>query len=267
MLSYQHIYHAGCIADVHKHSILSVILGSLPLKNPDSFDYFETHAGRGLYDLTAPEAQKTGEYKLGIEKIIKNGVFPKSHIYLQNIEKCHADHGTSTYPGSPMIANYLLRRKDQIHLMELHPQEIKFLKKNLHQPNIKIHFQDGYNGVLNLPSPPDTSRALILIDPSYEIKQEYTTAVDFVKKMHHKWPEALIILWYPMLKMHYHDQIQNTLPDFIKNENLYINELQFADEKTTKGMYGSGLAIINCPHEFFPKIEECKNLLSQSFQN
>ena len=55
MLSYQHAYHAGNPADVHKHALLAAMLDYLTAKDKP-LTYIETHAGRGLYDLAAPEA-------------------------------------------------------------------------------------------------------------------------------------------------------------------------------------------------------------------
>ena len=59
MLSYQHAYHAGNLADVHKHGALAALLAYLTAKDKP-LSYFETHAGRGLYDLSGAEACKTG---------------------------------------------------------------------------------------------------------------------------------------------------------------------------------------------------------------
>ena len=67
MLSYQHIYHAGNLADVQKHAILAWILAYLKRKDKP-ISYIETHSGRAVYDLTAAEAIKTGEAALGIQR-------------------------------------------------------------------------------------------------------------------------------------------------------------------------------------------------------
>ena len=50
MLSYQHAYHAGNLADLHKHALLAVSLDYLTRKDKQ-LSYIETHAGRGLYRL------------------------------------------------------------------------------------------------------------------------------------------------------------------------------------------------------------------------
>lgn len=258
MLSYQHIYHAGCIADVHKHSILSLIFSHLVLKDKP-ISYIETHAGRGLYDLTSPEAQKTGEAALGIEKVLENNVFPPSHPYIKAITSIHSHYNQNIYPGSPALAQYFLRPTDSIHLMELHPQEIVYLRKNITKPNCHIHFQSGYQGALAL-CPPTPRRGFLFIDPSFEVKQEYQIVVDFIKKIHRKWPVALIGVWYPILQSNYHKNMISQLLD-LQLKNTLINECQFEDPNTSKGMYGSGILLINCPFGLDDSIADCKKRL------
>lgn len=157
MLSYQHIYHAGCLADVHKHSILSVLLSHF-IEKDNAITYMETHSGRGLYDLNSPEAQKTGEAKQGIEVVLRTNIFPDSHPYMKAITYIRKRYGQEIYPGSPALAKYLLRPKDQIQLMELHPQEIVYLRENVAGPNVHIHHRDGYQGALALSPPHPTTR-------------------------------------------------------------------------------------------------------------
>lgn len=258
MLSYQHIYHAGCLADVHKHSILCVLLLHF-LKKDNAITYMETHSGRGIYDLNSPEAKKTGEAEEGIEAVLKAKVFPESHPYMKAIAYIRERFGNRMYPGSPAMARYLLRPMDQIQLMELHPQEIAHLKKNIIGPNVHIHFRDGYEGALAL-SPPTPRRGIIFIDPSYEIKKEYQSMVTFIEKLHRKWPEATIALWYPMLKAGLHEEMRERLQKF-DFKKVLLNEIQFSDPLNAKGLYGSGLLIMNCPYGVEDEIEECRTVM------
>ncbi len=258
MLSYQHIYHAGCLADVHKHSILSVLL-SYFIEKDNAITYMETHSGRGLYNLNSPEAQKTKEAKEGIEVVLRETIFPESHPYIKTIAYIKKRYGQEIYPGSPALAKYLLRPKDQIHLIELHPQEIAHLRKNITGPNVHIHYQDGYPGALKL-SPPTPRRGIIFIDPSYEIKKEYPNMVAFIEKLQSKWPEAMIALWYPMLKANHHEEMRDRILKF-SFKNTLLNEIQFSNPATSKGLYGSGLLLINCPQEAKDKINKYEALL------
>ena len=82
MLSYQHIYHAGNLADVQKHALLAWMLEYLTQKDKP-LSYIETHAGRGLYDLGSDEALKTGEAQAGID--LAEGWFPADHPYILSL--------------------------------------------------------------------------------------------------------------------------------------------------------------------------------------
>ena len=62
MLSYQHIYHAGGPADVHKHSALCILLEHFVIK-AKPFSILDIYAGNGRYELTGEHAQKTKEHE------------------------------------------------------------------------------------------------------------------------------------------------------------------------------------------------------------
>ncbi len=240
MLSYQHAYHAGCRADMHKHAALCVLLSCL-IQKDKPLTYMETHAGRGLYDLCSAEAEKTGEAKAGI--LTLESTIPADHPYARMLQTHHTAYGATSYPGSPFIAKQVLRAFDVMHLMELHPQEYKALKQAMRGSH--IHKRDGYEGVLSL-SPPHPRRGVVLIDPSYEVKSEYQKAADFIIMLHRKWPEAVIMLWYPLLPTANHRDMLGTLlkADLPK---CWHQEITWAPQ-TPKAMQGSGLIIINTPH-------------------
>lgn len=251
MLSYQHMYHAGNKADMHKHRALAVMLELLAAKNKP-LTYMETHAGRGLYDLTAPEAQKTGEAAEGILKSKISELAAASSPYYSTIERIRKKYGATFYPGSPLFAKHLLRPTDTIQLMELHPQEHSELRRNLHSPNVHIHKRDGYEGVLAI-SPPQPRRGMVMIDPSYEVKTEYDTAAEFIRKLHRKWAEATILLWYPILKENYHQAMTEQLTEKTY-PNFWQHEVRF-ETIHNKGMLGSGLVCINLPYGADKKLQ------------
>ena len=128
MLSYQHAYHAGNMADVHKHAILSFVLDYL-VQKPKPLSYMESHAGRGLYDLSGAEALKTGEAVAGIARVQDR--FPPDHPYMRALGAIRDTAGADAYPGSPLIARTLLRGEDTITLGEMHPQEVAALRHGL----------------------------------------------------------------------------------------------------------------------------------------
>lgn len=246
MLSYQHIYHAGNQADVHKHRILVEILLNLT-RTDAAITYFETHAGRGIYDLSSFEAQKTGEYVEGIKRILAKEA-SNNDSYLELIKQVKENYGPSFYPGSPLIAQMILRDYDDIFLMELHPGEFKHLFKLANNTSkTTIYKRDGYKGVLSL-SPPKHKKGIILIDPSYELKSEYGKIVEFIKILKAEWSESVIMIWYPILPENYHTQMVKDIKALNLN-NLLISEILF-EPQPKKGMLGSGVIIINAPAEF-----------------
>ncbi|MCW8836374.1 MAG: 23S rRNA (adenine(2030)-N(6))-methyltransferase RlmJ [Rhodospirillales bacterium] len=247
MLSYQHAYHAGNAADVHKHTILAQLLARLTEK-AKPLTYMETHAGRGIYDLSNTEAEKTGEARNGIVRLLERNGLADGHPYLRAIEITRRGFGPTSYPGSPMIARTLLRPDDQIHLMELHPQEHAALKRVLRAPNVHIHRRDGYEGVLAI-APPTPRRGMVLIDPSYEIKDEYEDVAAFLPRLHRKWAEAVIMLWYPILPACRHETMAATI-ERAGLKGFLRHEIRFAETTSERGIQGSGLIFANLPHGF-----------------
>ena len=201
MLSYQHAYHAGGPADLHKHAALAELLARLTAK-PRGIAYVETHAGRGLYDLAAPEALKTGEAARGIGRVAPDPATP----FGRALAAARAAHGPDAYPGSPLIARTLLRPQDRLTLMELHPAEHRALRAALAGPGVAIHRRDGFEGALAL-APFTPRRGLVLLDPSYEVKTDYAAAAGFVRRLLAKWPETAVLVWYPVLPAGRHREL------------------------------------------------------------
>ena len=200
--------------------------------------YIETHAGRGVYDLKSVEAVKTGEAKLGIERALKNKEIPDDHPYVQLVAATKARYGASWYPGSPSIARQLLREQDMLHLFELHPQEHAALRALIRAKNIRINHKDGYSGAMAF-AKSGAGRALVLIDPSYEVKSEYDQAAEFIIKLHAKWPKASILLWYPILEAGLHEGMIAQL-SAAGISNPFHDEVLFAEGSGLR-MKGSGL--------------------------
>jgi 23S rRNA (adenine2030-N6)-methyltransferase len=242
MLSYQHLYHAGNLADVHKHAVLAWVLDYLTRKDKP-LSYIETHAGRGVYDLGATEAVKTGEAAAGIA--LAEGLFPKDHPYRQRLEETRAGYGPRAYPGSPLIAALGLRETDTLHLAELHPQECAHLRTVAKEWGAHVHQQDGFELALAL-TPPTPRRGLMLIDPSYEVKADYDAIPRHMAAIHRKWNVGLIILWYPILTGGAHGPmlkaLETAFPDGLRHE------LRFPPAREGHRMEGSGLFIVNPPY-------------------
>lgn len=242
MLSYQHAYHAGNLADVQKHALLAWALDYLTQKDKP-LSYIETHAGRGLYDLTAPESAKTGEAEGGIARA--ETWLPESHPYRRRLAEVRAAHGPSFYPGSPLVAALSLRPGDVMHLCELHPQEFRALEGNLSPYGAHIRQIDGLEAALTL-TPPTPRRGLMLIDPSYEVKADYEAIPKLIAKVAKRWNVGIIALWYPILLDIPHVPMLAALTrDF--PEGL-VSEVRFPPMREGHRMAGSGMFVVNPPY-------------------
>ncbi len=254
MLSYQHIYHAGNLADVHKHAFLAAMLSYLTQKNKP-LSYLETHAGRGVYALDAAEARRTGEAAVGIGRA--EALFPADHPYLRVLADVRARYGAAAYPGSPLVAALSLRPGDRMQLADLHPQEFAALKATMAPYGADCRQEDGMNFALAR-TPPDPRRGLMLIDPSYEVKADYTALPPLIGKIHAKWNVGVIVLWYPILASRAH------LPMLAELEAMALpkalrHELRFPPVRNGHGMMGSGLFAVNAP---YGSDEETKKIAS-----
>ncbi len=235
MLSYQHAYHAGNLADVHKHALLAWMLDYLTRKDKP-LSYIETHAGRAIYDLSDEAAQKTGEAAKGIARV--SHWFGDDHPFGRVLASTHG------YPGSPAIAAHLLRAGDRIDLAELHPQENTALQQAMAGSGARCHQRDGFD-LAHALIPPTPRRGLLLIDPSYEIKEDYQTIPVHVAKWHRAWNVGIIAVWYPVLSSNAHQAMADRLtaahPDALRHE------VRFAPARPGHGMVGSGIFVLNPP--------------------
>ena len=258
MLSYRHAFHAGNFADVLKHSVLTLVLEYMTRKDK-GFYYIDSHSGAGMYQLSDEYAQKTGEYKDGIAKLIDNTDLPEAlqpYIELiKNINQGEHDEELSLYPGSPGIARQFTRRQDSAHLFELHPSDIEHLQAYSQRWN-KSHVKqsDGYQGVLGL-VPPPSRRGVVLIDPPYELKEDYLKAVRTIVNAYKKFATGTYILWYPVVKRELVEQMQVA---FIKSDVRNILQVEYCQKADTLeyGMTGTGLFIVNPPWQLADQLEE-----------
>lgn len=241
MLSYQHAYHAGNLADVHKHALLATALAHMTAKDKP-LSYFETHAGRGLYHLNSPEALKTGEAAQGIARTAH--WFAPDHPYARARADVTALHGPTAYPGSPLIAAALLRPFDSMTLAELHPAENAALRAAMPKRYTQILQEDGFAMALSR-TPPEPRRGLLLIDPSYEVKTDYDRIPDLIAKLHRKWNVGVILLWYPVLANHAHSAMAQTLR--MSFSDALSHEVRFPPARPGHGMIGSGMFVLNPP--------------------
>jgi len=195
-MNYRHAYHAGNFADVLKHASLVAVLLHLR-KKETPFAVIDCHGGRGLYDLSAQEATKTGEAAAGIGRLLQRDSVP-------GVLKPYLDlvrgFGPSTYPGSPLIAAKLLRHKDRLVAIEKHPEEYAALAHVLGKERRVRLIQGDYAKELLKLVPPPERRGVILIDPPYEVEDEFAQATRLLIAAHRRFANGIFLFWYPAKK-------------------------------------------------------------------
>jgi len=246
MLSYRHGFHAGNFADVLKHLVLIDSLHYLAKKDKP-FCYFDTHAGAGDYALDDAFAQKNREFNKGIGRLWSRSDLPDAVLaYVNNVKAFNANAKLNRYPGSPLIAQHLLRQNDRLCLFELHPTEIKSLNQTTFKDKrVRRFHADGLTASLPLLPPPER-RALVLVDPAYELKNDYRLVVDALVKMHQRFATGTFLLWYPVVERRRIDELERALKKCgIRNIQLF--ELGIAADQPEQGMTACGMIAINAP--------------------
>jgi 23S rRNA (adenine2030-N6)-methyltransferase len=200
-MNYRHAYHAGNFADVVKHAVLARIVEYLKQKEK-AFRVIDTHAGVGLYDLASEEAEKTGEWRGGISRLMDAKLAPEiANLLKPFLDAVHAMNPTGTllfYPGSPLIARHLLRKQDRLSAIELHPADVAILKERFAGDfQTRVIELDGWLA-LGAHLPPKEKRGLVLVDPPFEKEGEFDRLIDGLAKAHRRWPGGIYALWYPV---------------------------------------------------------------------
>ncbi len=269
MLSYRHAYHAGNHADVLKHFTLYTILNYYNQKDKPYW-YIDTHAGAGLYDLHSSEANKVGEYQQGIARLWavygqpenQDAAAPRQPENPQPSEaltafaqfaQTLAAHETMTqlYAGSPLWAAQLLRPTDKLRLFELHPADFALLQHNLHALRLGKRAiakqEDGFAGLISL-LPPATRRAVVLIDPPYERKQDYAQVVHTLRDALKRFEQGCYMVWYPCLSREESHTLPEKLAKLLPDNHLRAELHVHAPRADGFGMHGSGMFILNPPY-------------------
>ncbi len=285
MFSYRHAFHAGNHADVLKHTTLIATLRHLMLKEP-AITLVDTHAGAGLYRLDGDYAEKGGEAADGIVKLMA-ALRPASgepaastgmlDDYLDLIAGFNPDGALRVYPGSPFVMQSLMRTesRDRLKLFELHPTDSRTLNANVAQleagRQIAVAVQDGFEGLKPLLPPPPSAtgskRALVLIDPSYEIKSDYAKVSACIQECIKRFPTGCYLVWYPIIpRAEAHDLPRRlkTLCNQAKRPWLHAtlnigHKTLGPDER--QGLTASGMFVVNPPHTLKAELQATLPLL------
>ncbi|MBB6083647.1 23S rRNA (adenine(2030)-N(6))-methyltransferase RlmJ [Castellaniella defragrans] len=250
MFSYRHAFHAGNHADVLKHAILVQILDYFNRKDAPYW-VIDTHAGAGLYALDGEWAGQSGEVVDGLDRLLGAPRPPELVArYLRAVQDFNPDGVASRYPGSPALALHALRPHDKLRLFELHPTEIEVLESTLRQLDtsrrqVSIAREDGFGGLKRL-LPPPTRRGIVLIDPSYEDKQDYRHTLQAVRDGLERFASGCFAVWYPLVQRvqaHEMARVLERLPVEWLHATLTVRK----PSADGLGLHGSGMFVINPP--------------------
>ena len=263
MFAYRHAFHAGNHADVLKHLVLSQVLRYMAEKDKP-FTLVDTHAGAGGYSLEGDYAHQGDEFATGIGALwARKDLPPAVADYVALVRAFNPGAKKLTqYPGSPGIANALLRADDRLRLYELHPTDHKILEAYLRErPQTQVFHSDGFAS-LKSELPPPSRRGVLLIDPSYEIKLDYARVVGALREALTRFPQCVVVIWYPQLQMLESAQLPQRLRNAAeaaaapaKKGWLHVRlSVAKADERGF-GLVGSGLFIANPPHTLHDELQ------------
>lgn len=248
MLSYRHAYHAGNHADVLKHVILIDVLRYLSRKNK-GWSYIDTHAGAGCYALDSERAGKTAEYLAGVGRLWEREDVPEAiGQWRDAVRQFNPQGSLRFYPGSPALAMTRVREQDRMRLFELHPADFEALEQTFagEGGRVRVSRSDGMAALRGL-LPPPTRRALVLIDPSYEVKQDYNEVVRTLADAQRRFANGTYMVWYPMLTRPEARRLPEQLRELGEGNWLDARLMVREPPREGHGMFGSGVFIINPP--------------------
>lgn len=265
-MNYQHVYHAGNFADVLKHIILIQILKSLQSYRKPIF-VLDTHAGRGRYNLKSLEAKRSGEYLLGIKRLLDLPVdmLPKSLVdYISVVQDENATDDLVFYPGSPKIIQDFLRPQDRAAFCECNDTEFFKLHALCHQnKNVKLVCGDGYEALMSF-LPPKEKQGLVLIDPPFEQRDEILLLEKHIIKSLKRWPNGIFMLWYPVKEPEQFNTHYQNLKNSGINCTLFELEMPEYYAPQLTGLRKTAVIVFNPPQELLDvklEIDDLSNIL------
>lgn len=257
MLSYRHAFHAGNHADVLKHFVEVQLLQYLAQKDKP-FWYIDTHAGAGCYELDRGYATQNAEYESGIARLWDRDDLPAALAdYVALVKGINPDGQMKLYPGSPLVAQQLLRGQDRMRLFELHPTDSEILQENFSGQGSQVLMQqaDGF-GALKALLPPPPRRALVLIDPPYEDKQDYRRVVSALGEGLRRFANGVYAVWYPQLQRAEARELPEQLKQLPVKGWLHVALSVQGPSGDGFGMHGSGMFVLNPPWTLHGVLQE-----------
>ncbi len=265
MFSYRHAFHAGNHADVLKHTVLIATLQHLTTKEA-ALTVLDTHAGAGLYRLDGDYARTSAEADAGVLRLAAQAdagtLAPLLQDYLEVVRSFNPGANIRVYPGSPFILQKLLRPDDRLKLFELHPTDLRALAGNVAQlqagRQVAVLQEDGFAGLRRF-LPPPSRRALVLCDPSYEIKNDYARVPEMLQDALKRFATGTYAVWYPIIpRPEAHD-----LPRRLKAQALRAGRSWLHATLTVRagggprpGLCASGMFLVNPPHTLYGGLQQ-----------
>ena len=266
MLAYRHAFHAGNHADVLKHIVLAEVLRYMAEKDKP-YTLVDTHAGAGGYAIEGRYAQKKGEYSTGIARLWdEKSLPPVIERYMALVKAFNPDGQLRQYPGSPGIANLLMRETDRLRAYELHPTDHRILASYLEsRPQTQVADTDGF-AALRAELPPPSKRGAVLIDPPYEIKTDYAKVLTALREGLERFADGVFMVWYPQLQRLESAQLPQRMKAAAdasaKKGWLHVRlTVQQQTDDRGFGMLGSGMFIANPPFTLHDELQEALPLL------
>jgi 23S rRNA (adenine2030-N6)-methyltransferase len=247
MLAYRHAFHAGNHADVLKHTVLTLVLRYMNLKDKP-YRLVDTHAGAGGYSLEGRFAQKKGEFEQGILRLWERDDLPPAVAdYVQLVRQFNPDGMLEQYPGSPAFAQMLLRAQDQLRMFELHPTDHRILQSYIGEvPGATVYDTDGFEG-LKGQVPPSSRRGVVLMDPSYEGHKDYGKVISSLREALLRFAEGVYLVWYPQVSKLEAAQLPKRLEALAPKGWLHARLTVQQPDQQGFGLAGSGMFVINPP--------------------
>jgi 23S rRNA (adenine2030-N6)-methyltransferase len=245
-MNYKHIYHAGNFADVAKHVGLMYCLAALQRKDAPFFA-LDSHAGRGYYDLQAPEAQKSGEAERGIQRLIETGLDAAPLTDYFAAIRARRGKRLARYPGSPALIASSLRPQDRALFVELMPAEARAAEREIESVGrVRTEIGDGY-AALKAFLPPEERRGLVLIDPPYESLDELKQMLQAFAEAYRRWPIGIYLMWYPIRSASQRSMVHARF-EALRIPKMLIADLAIHPDDAGVGLAGSGLMMVNPPY-------------------
>jgi 23S rRNA (adenine2030-N6)-methyltransferase len=256
-MNYRHAFHAGNFADVLKHAVLARMLLHLRQKERP-FRVLDTHAGRGVYDLGGDEARRTGEWRDGIGRLIGGRGLearplsaPLSDFlapYLEAVADFRAEHGQASYPGSPAIARHFLRNENRLLAVEAQVQEFvalaRLLRGGRRAKALNLNGFTAWEAFV----PPKERRGLVIVDPPYEVPDEFARVAFGLKMALKKWPSGSTLIWYPAKDGALVTRFIDRLSELPLGENAWRVAFDVGSRAVSpEGLSACGLVLINPP--------------------